>query len=69
MNFHELTKTVAKYEGKKVQVNIGQIKEVTRVVLSLLADEFQRSPYDFVLWLGRYQNTLLQFQKEGQDDD
>ena len=29
---------VARREGKKVQVNIGQIKEVRKIVLNLLAE-------------------------------
>lgn len=71
MNFHELTKEIARYEGKKRQVNIGQIKEVTRIALAILAEEFQMSPYEFVLWLGRYQQSARRpwSRKEGKANE
>ena len=38
INKNNLARTVSFYEGKKVQVNIAQIKEVMRVLFELLAE-------------------------------
>ena len=38
MNMNKLAKLVADREGKKVSVNIAQIKEVLRITLAELAD-------------------------------
>ena len=38
MNFKELTETVAEREGLREALSIAQIKEVTRLVLSELAN-------------------------------
>ena len=37
MNFREFTSKIAKSEGKKKQVSIGNVREVTRLVLTELA--------------------------------
>jgi hypothetical protein len=37
MNFEELTEIIATEEGKKRSVNIAQIKEITKITLSVLA--------------------------------
>ncbi len=52
MNFKELTEYIAEEEGLKEQVNIAQIKEVTKIVLKVLA----RMPMARATkLLGRYQ--------------
>lgn len=38
MNLNELAKEIAKREGKKVQVNIAQIKEILRVMKDIFED-------------------------------
>jgi len=38
MTFDELTRKVAKIEGKNSEMNIAQIKEVTRIILTILCD-------------------------------
>jgi hypothetical protein len=38
MKFAELTEQIAMDEGKKVAVNIAQIKEITKLTLKILAD-------------------------------
>jgi hypothetical protein len=40
INQNELSVKVAKAEGKKVQVNISQIKEVQRCLLRILAIDY-----------------------------
>jgi hypothetical protein len=37
MNLNDLALEVTHAEGKKVQVNIGQIKEILRIILRILA--------------------------------
>lgn len=37
MNLNDLARKIAKREGKRVNVNIAQIKEIIRLVLGLLA--------------------------------
>lgn len=39
INQNELAQAIAKFEGKKVEVNVAQIKEVLRIALDLLAQE------------------------------
>jgi len=39
MNLNELARRVAKMEGKRIQVSIAQIKEIMRVLFSILAKE------------------------------
>lgn len=39
MNLNQLAKEIAKREGKKVQVNIAQIKEILRVMNEILIGE------------------------------
>ena len=41
---HQMSVEVAKIEGKKVELPIGQIKEVQKIVLDLLAQEWSRNP-------------------------
>lgn len=40
INENTLAKAIADREGKKVEVNIAQIKEVLRCALDLLAQEY-----------------------------
>jgi hypothetical protein len=40
INENSLSKEVAKVEGKKVEVNIAQIKEVQNCLLNVLATNF-----------------------------
>ena len=37
MNFAQLTEKITKLEGKKVNVNIAQVKEITKITLAILA--------------------------------
>ena len=41
---HALSVRVSKAEGKKVELPIGQIKEVQKIVFDLLAREWSRNP-------------------------
>lgn len=41
INRNRLSVMVSKIEGKKIQMNIAQIKEVQRCLLSILADEYR----------------------------
>jgi len=34
------------------------LNKIVSVTIRMLADEYQRSPYEFVSWLGRYQGTI-----------
>ena len=54
MTFKKLTERVALREGKKQEVNIAQIKEVTKLVLEELADYYFEAPFDFCKFLRRY---------------
>ncbi len=38
MNLNDLAKEICKREGKKVQVNIAQVKEILKITLKLLND-------------------------------
>lgn len=37
MNFQQLTNKIVKLEGKKQNVNIAQISEITKITLAILA--------------------------------
>lgn len=37
MDMNEFAKTVTELEGKKVQVNIAQVKEILKIICKLLA--------------------------------
>lgn len=37
MNFAQLTEKIVKLEGKKQNVDIAQVKEITKITLSILA--------------------------------
>jgi len=44
VNENRLAALVAAHEGKKESVSIGQIKEVQRILLWLLGEEWKRNP-------------------------
>ena len=52
MKFSELTEQLAQEEGLKEQISIAQIKEVTRLLLTKLAN---MPLMDFVQLLSKYQ--------------
>ncbi len=54
LNFKYLAREIARAEGKRKPVNIGQINEILRITLILLGEEFQTRPYAVVSLLGRY---------------
>ena len=58
LTFKSLARRIAALEGKKRPVNIGQINEILRITLILLADEFQERPYAVVTLLTRYHGKL-----------
>ncbi len=37
INEHDLAVTISKMEGKKIEVNIGQIKEILNLTLEILS--------------------------------
>ncbi len=43
MNLNQLAVEICRREGKKVQVNIGQTKEILKVLIEILSDEYQRT--------------------------
>lgn len=38
--------------------------QAVSIAIRIIADEFQKSPYDVVGWLGRFTNTIDQFKEE-----
>jgi len=58
LTFKLLARRIAALEGKKKPVNIGQINEILRITLMLLADEFQERPYAVITLLTRYYGKL-----------
>ena len=49
-----LSLKVAKIEGKKIELPIGQIKEVQKVVLDLLAEQWRHNPRGVVNLLRKH---------------
>jgi len=49
INQNVLAKRISETEGKLKEVNIGQIKEVQKVLLRILATEYDRSQVLFLL--------------------
>ena len=49
-----LSVQVSKTEGKKVELPIGQIKEVQKIVLDLLAQEWCRNPRGVIRLLRKH---------------
>lgn len=43
INLNSLAKTIASEEGKLVEVNVAQIKEVLRITLDILANDYMPS--------------------------
>jgi len=56
MLFRDLTEEIAYYEGRKREVNIAQINEITRITLTLLAD---LEPLELFKLLKKYENRDL----------
>lgn len=53
MTFQQLTQLIVQLEGKKRNVNIAQVKEITKITLSVLAN----MPYSEVArLLKKYEN-------------
>lgn len=50
MNFHEFTEIVAQLEGKKVSLNIAQVKEVISITFKTL----RKMPLEDVLDILKY---------------
>lgn len=44
INLNEIAREITALEGKKVQVNIGQVKEILKIVLMLLRELFENDP-------------------------
>lgn len=40
MTRNELASLIAKYEGKKVEVSIGNVREILRILHEFLGDDF-----------------------------
>jgi len=51
---HALSVRVSKAEGKKVELPIGQVKEVQKIVLDLLAQEWRRNPRGVIRLLRKH---------------
>ena len=51
---HQLSVKVSKAEGKKVELPIGQIKEVQKVVLDLLAEHWRHNPRGVIRLLRKH---------------
>lgn len=45
------------------------INKAVSITVRILADELNRSPYEFVTWLGRYQGTINIFEDERRTHD
>ena len=43
INMNKVAKTISEVEGKRVEVNITQIKEVSKCLLTVLAQDFDTS--------------------------
>lgn len=52
VNGNVLAQAVAAREGKKVAVNIAQIKEVLRCLQDEVRDDDQHSASEWLAWLG-----------------
>ena len=51
---NQLSVKVSAAEGKKVELPIGQIKEVQKVVLDLLAEHWRRNPRGVIRLLRKH---------------
>jgi len=51
---NELARAIAIREGKKEQVNIAQIKEVLKIALDILGEEFEGNPKGVIELLRRH---------------
>jgi hypothetical protein len=51
---HALSVKVSKAEGKKVELPIGQIKAVQKVLLDLLAQEWRQNPRGVIRLLRKH---------------
>lgn len=51
---NQLSVRVSKAEGKKVELPIGQIKEVQKIVLDLLAQEWRSNPRGVIRLLRKH---------------
>ena len=40
MNMNELAKVITKLEGKKESVSIAQVKEILKIIVDLLSEDF-----------------------------
>jgi hypothetical protein len=54
MTFKELVQKTADLEGKQQEVNIAQISEITKILLTILAEEMFAHPYDTMEFLREY---------------
>jgi hypothetical protein len=52
VNGNLLAVAIAKREGKKDAVNIGQIKEVLRCLQDEVGQDDQHTPSEWLAWLG-----------------
>lgn len=52
---NHLAQVISAYEGKEVQVNIAQIKEVLGIALDVLADQWAHNPRGVVELLKKHQ--------------
>lgn len=56
INMNRVAIQVAQYEGKKKQVDIGQIKEVMRIALTIIA---HKTDYEISKLMGIYRKRVL----------
>ncbi len=51
MNLNQVAKEICLREGKKIQVNIAQVKEVLKITLQILKEQenMAKNPSDFSL--------------------
>jgi hypothetical protein len=54
MNQNELARTVALLEGGKVNLPIGQVKEVIRITLNVVAQLAVDSPLEFMKMINQH---------------
>jgi len=46
MTFKSLVEEIADLEGKKVEVNIAQISEITKILIYILYDSMSTEPFE-----------------------
>lgn len=54
ITFKEIVEEVADREGRKQQVNIAQISEITKIILEILAERYEKDAFAVGRLLEKY---------------